>query len=100
MEHGITRQFTCTGVTSAPPVRIARISRHGSGEDSKQVVLEVDAVNGPMKPFLDGAVRPKESSVELIVVNLKNTSKLDSVELIQLIKLEVNEILAKQRLHR
>ena len=58
-------------------------------------ILHVSAANGPMRPFVDASAKIKESGAKFVLVLLEDVAKVDDIELLKLVKLEVTEILER-----
>lgn len=58
-------------------------------------ILHVSAANGPMRPFVDASAEIKESGAKFVLVLLEDVAKVDDIELLKLVKLEVTEILKR-----
>lgn len=57
--------------------------------------LHVSAANGPMRTFVDASAEMKESGAKFVLVLLEDVAKVDDIELLKLVKLEVTEILER-----
>ncbi|MBX3331907.1 MAG: hypothetical protein KF722_15990 [Nitrospira sp.] len=59
------------------------------------MILKIDARNGPTPSHRDSVIQAKQSGVKTIVVKLENVSGVDDHELLELVELEVKELLKK-----
>jgi len=59
------------------------------------MVLKVDARNGPTPSQRDSVIQAKQSGVKTVAVKLENVSAVGDKELVELVELEVKELLKK-----
>lgn len=73
---------------------------HKQGGDTvaprpSNMVLKINAGNGPMPSHRESVIQAKKLGVKTIVVKLENVSGIDDRELLELVELEVKELLKK-----
>jgi translation elongation factor EF-Tu-like GTPase len=71
-----------------------RWKRRPGQPKGNEAVLRVNAPDGPMPPFVTEVENAKASGASRVVVRLQNTSRVNDPELIDLQKMEIDEILA------
>jgi translation elongation factor EF-Tu-like GTPase len=64
-------------------------------DDGTTVTLQVSALDGPMPPFLVALDQAKDDNIYRVIVHLENVGSTSDSEIIELIKLEINQILEK-----
>jgi translation elongation factor EF-Tu-like GTPase len=86
---GDTTIIECPKKCNAPPEPV----EPDLVDNGTTVTLQVNALDGPMPPFLVAVDQAKNDNVYRVIVHLENVGGVDDLEIIELEILEINEIL-------